>query len=304
MRARCLEALPRRSNGKVDLPAVAALAAEPVAPPSEGTPMPDPSVALRRLYAEVLERDGVTDDDTFVGLGGDSLSYVEASLRLERLLGDVPADWHLRPLRELARTAPAPRRRGRLVETSVLLRALAIVLIVGSHADLFMVMGGAHVLLAVAGANLARFPLSGPRAGQGRRLLRSAGRVWAPTALWVGGCLALGGLGYRPLNLLLANGLLGPDRLGADLAAVVRRGAGAAAARGRGAAAGRRRSTGCAAGRRSGSRRPPWAGRCCCAPASGRTWGRTCCTPRPPSRGCSPRGGRERRPAPGCSAPP
>ena len=36
----------------------------------------------------------MTEDSTFVSLGGDSLSYVEMSVRLEQSLGHLPADWH------------------------------------------------------------------------------------------------------------------------------------------------------------------------------------------------------------------
>ncbi|PRC62544.1 hypothetical protein C6A85_02505, partial [Mycobacterium sp. ITM-2017-0098] len=49
---------------------------------------------------------------------------------------------------------------GATLETSVALRAAAIVLIVGSHADLFELWGGAHILLGVAGYNFGRFCLT------------------------------------------------------------------------------------------------------------------------------------------------
>ncbi|PRC52932.1 AMP-dependent synthetase, partial [Mycobacterium sp. ITM-2017-0098] len=85
-----------------------------------------------------------------VELGGNSLTYVTMSVRLERALGRLPADWQRLSLREL-RAAPPPHRRwwqawGATLETSVALRAAAIVLIVGSHADLFELWGGAHIL--------------------------------------------------------------------------------------------------------------------------------------------------------------
>jgi hypothetical protein len=91
-----VEELPRLANGKPDLQAVADLAAPPAVPRAEaGAGDLD---ALCALFAEVLDRP-VTPDDTFVGLGGDSLSYVEASLRLEQALGALPPDWHVTPLR-------------------------------------------------------------------------------------------------------------------------------------------------------------------------------------------------------------
>ena len=114
-------------------------------------------------------------DDTFVSLGGDSLSYVEVSIALEALLGRLPHGWHLRSVDELQHLvppqgAPVTERTSRLirhVETGVLLRAVAIVLIVGTHMGVFWVRGGAHALLAVAGFNLARFRLAGETARRG-----------------------------------------------------------------------------------------------------------------------------------------
>ena len=47
------------------------------------------------MYAGVLGRDNVKDTDSFVSLGGDSLSYVAASLELEKALGHLPQGWHL-----------------------------------------------------------------------------------------------------------------------------------------------------------------------------------------------------------------
>ena len=117
--------------------------------------------------AGLLERPDATADSTFVGLGGDSLSYVETSVRLERRLGALPAGWHLLPVRDLAATradddAARPSRRGGLgrLETSVALRAVGILLVVMTHSNVLHLPGGAHLLLAVAGFNLARFQLS------------------------------------------------------------------------------------------------------------------------------------------------
>jgi hypothetical protein len=168
---------------------------------------------VARLYADVLGCRRVDDDDTFVSLGGDSLSYVELSVRLEEALGDLPDDWPARrvaDLDELARPAPnadAPgsgRRRTAAVETSVALRAAAIVLIVSTHASVVDLKGGAHLLLAVAGWNFARFQL--PVAG--RRLVTSIGRVAVPTMAWIG-VLLLATDRYDLANLALAHTQVG-----------------------------------------------------------------------------------------------
>ena len=199
--------LPRLPSGKRDLQAVRRLA-----PPRPAAPVPAgaDAAALCALLAEVLERP-VTPHDTFVGLGGDSLSYVEVSHRLEEALGDLPEGWHLTPLRELAREQPPTPRRGRALETGVLLRAVAILLVVGSHTELWTLLGGAHVLLAVAGYNFARFHVTA--SATSRRALRSVGRVVVPSVAFLA-VAAAATERYALTNVLLLNGALGPDRWG------------------------------------------------------------------------------------------
>jgi len=164
---------------------------------------------LRALYAEALRRPHVTDDDSFVTLEGDSLSYVEMSIRLEEVLGHLPPNWHVTPIGSLV---PASRRRRqgfRSLESNVLLRALAIVLIVSSHANLFMVLGGAHVLLAVAGFNFGRFHLtSAPRGERVRHMSTSIARIVVPSVVWISLVAAVSAQ-YSWREAFLLNGVLG-----------------------------------------------------------------------------------------------
>lgn len=201
--------LPRLPNGKVDHRAVARLG--PVETADEGSP----AQSIIGLYARVLGREQVGLRDSFAGLGGDSLSYVELSLRLERRLGWLPEDWPRRTIEDLAGlAAPAGdrgTRPGRWVrlDTSIALRAVAIVVIVGSHTDLWVLLGSAHVLLAVAGANFARFHLPVERPlDRVERALRAAARIAVPSILWIGLMTLLGG-GYSWHSVLLLNDLLG-----------------------------------------------------------------------------------------------
>lgn len=204
--------LPRLPNGKVDQQAIARLA--PAAPPEEASP----ATSLARLYARVLGRRDVARHDSFVTLGGDSLSYVELSLRLERRLGRLPADWPHRSIDELARLAGSDRRdRSRpdrrspwaRVDTTIALRAAAIVAIVGSHTDLWTLLGGAHVLLAVAGANFARFHLTDEDSRERlRRVGRATARIAVPAVLWIG-AVALVTREHPWRSVLLLNDVLG-----------------------------------------------------------------------------------------------
>ncbi|MET8832459.1 non-ribosomal peptide synthetase [Micromonospora sp. NPDC004540] len=209
VRVHLLAELPRLGNGKPDLAAVHALTAAP--PPASAVDAPGVGTEqLCRLYADLLDQPEVSADQSFVDLGGDSLSYVEMSVRLEELLGDLPADWHLTPIRELTRSAPARPTRHRVLETSVALRALAIVVIVGSHIPVFTVKGGAHLLLAVAGFNFARFQLTtASRRERVRGAVRAVGRIVLPSVAFI----ALVGVvtgDYTLTNVLLLNSVLGP----------------------------------------------------------------------------------------------
>nr|WP_090338873.1 AMP-binding protein [Mycolicibacterium malmesburyense]CRL66891.1 acyl-CoA synthetase [Mycolicibacterium malmesburyense] len=202
-----VDELPLLSSGKPDYQTVRELSRD-----GDDTIATD----LRGVFADVLQLDPETIDPnaSFVDLGGNSLSYVAMSVRLERALGQLPAGWQQRPLRELERLTKPPRPRWRLwdatLETSVALRAVAIILIVGSHAELFEMWGGAHLLLGIAGYNFGRFCLTPvPRAKRVRHLRNTIGWIVVPSVLWVA-IVLLWTRDYTWTNLLLANKILGP----------------------------------------------------------------------------------------------
>ncbi|MGA5465007.1 AMP-binding protein [Mycobacterium sp. NPDC050041] len=205
VRAAAVPELPQLPSGKPDYPAVRMLADRP-------DDAPDTS-DLRSIFADVLQIEpaAVTPERSFVDLGGNSLSYVTMSVRLERALGRLPADWPRLAVRDLERAGSPPRRRwGATLETSVALRAVAILLIVGSHAGLFELWGGAHLLLGVAGYNVGRFCLTPlPRRERLRHLRATIAWIAVPSVLWVALTLLFIDH-YHASNLLLANKFLGP----------------------------------------------------------------------------------------------
>jgi acyl-CoA synthetase (AMP-forming)/AMP-acid ligase II len=208
-----LPELPRLPNGKLDRQAMRELAAAPLEEPAR---VRDVHAALRDLYARALGHD-VSDGDSFAGMGGDSLSYVEVTLGLEEILGRLPDAWATMSLRELADLAPAspepqrrwaPMARWRSVETSVALRAIAIVLVVTSHIGMFVAPGGAHVLMAVAGFNFARFRLTtSDRPQRVRGQLRAVARIAIPAIAWVAAVMLLTDE-YELRHLFLVNALV------------------------------------------------------------------------------------------------
>jgi hypothetical protein len=232
-----LDAVPHLPTGKVDYARLTALAA--TAPDPDAAPL---TGSLRERYAVLLGRDDVAPDDSFASLGGDSLSYVEASLHVEERLGHLPTGWHLMTVARLealadrhdgARADAAERPGGtasgrpvrrladrwlstRTLETGVVLRAVAILLIVGTHAHVFKLQGTAHALLLLVGYNLARFALgAADRGTRVRRLLTALRRIAAPAVVVAAAAHVLTGQ-YALSTLALLNWVLGEERLGPD----------------------------------------------------------------------------------------
>ncbi|WP_084037111.1 AMP-binding protein [Haloechinothrix halophila] len=220
VRVGVLAETPRLTSGKVDYAAVAAAVAASASGTADGEGAPAAS-GVREIFADVLPRytpDDIGDDDSFVTLGGDSLSYVRASVALEKLLGELPATWPSMPVGELERLRPR-RRVLAALETNILLRAVAIVLVVGSHVGLFHILGGAHLLLVLAGWSFARFCL-GPGVANGfsgtadaatnpsRAILRSTAHIAIPSVAWLAWrALATDDVGWD--NVVLLNNYLG-----------------------------------------------------------------------------------------------
>ncbi|MDV3131061.1 AMP-binding protein [Mycobacterium sp. 29Ha] len=204
VRAVTVEELPLLPSGKPDYETVRRLTR---------TTDQRQATDLHGLFADVLQVDTATldPDASFVDLGGNSLSYVTMTVRLERAIGQLPSNWQNMSIRQLE-SISKPARRSWLatLETSVALRAAAIVLIVGSHAELFELWGGAHILLGVAGYNFGRFCLTPvPRNDRVRHLGNTIAWIAVPSMLWVVVALLLTDH-YTWTNLLLANKFLGP----------------------------------------------------------------------------------------------
>ncbi|QIX25435.1 AMP-binding protein [Nocardioides sp. JQ2195] len=204
---RRLPELPLTASGKPDHRRLGELAG--ASRRRESVPQRVDAADLRELYARVLDRDDVTVDDSFVGLGADSLSFVEMSVRLGERVDPLPANWHHKPIREIAEGAAQRSRWGTSFDTTVLLRALATVFIVGSHVELFDLTGGAHLLLILAGYNLARFHLgSGP--GTSARIGWAVTAILVPSVLWIGATALVFG-DYDLSTVTFLNWALGSD---------------------------------------------------------------------------------------------
>ena len=164
VRAVAVDEIPRFSSGKADYATIQSLVATQPTPSPSSTPSTRrwfhrrSPTSVRDVYAKVFDRGDISDDATFVTLGGDSLSYVEASIALEHIIGRIPDGWHTMDVRELE-SLDRSRSWVSHTEANVVLRALAITLVVASHFGALGAPGGASVLLVIAGYNFARFQL-------------------------------------------------------------------------------------------------------------------------------------------------
>ncbi len=138
---------------------------------------------VRALFERAFPGRTFDDDATFVSLGGDSLSFVELSVKLESAIGHLPAGWQNLSVRELMTT---PRKSAWLhdVDTTVFFRCIGMIAILMGHFDVADVGGATYLLLAVAGFNFARFQLpSVIQTGSVRPILATAMRIAIPTFL-------------------------------------------------------------------------------------------------------------------------
>ncbi|MEZ5265623.1 MAG: hypothetical protein R2755_28440 [Acidimicrobiales bacterium] len=98
------------------------------------------------------------------------------------------------------------------MDTTILLRATAICMVVSYHMGVFRSPGGAHLMLALAGYNFARFlaDIASP-AARLRAAVRTCSRVATPAVLWLGVGHLLFGLYELPMVLLVHNYVGSPD---------------------------------------------------------------------------------------------
>ena len=233
VRVVALAELPRRANGKPDHPAVARLADLDAAAGERAAGRSWAAAAMRHRrrrpttvaegFARAFPGRDLPGDASFVELGGDSLTYVQVAADIERVLGRLPTGWDhlsLSTLEGLAGATATTTGRRATIETGVLLRAVAIVLVVGEHAGLWAVVGGAHLLFALSGWMFARFVMTGrplvaspdtrvaPSTALSRRILRSAARIAVPSAVWIAFRALLHNV--RLIDILLVGSLVPP----------------------------------------------------------------------------------------------
>ncbi|UTW13075.1 AMP-binding protein [Marinobacterium rhizophilum] len=138
-----LQDLPRRSNGKIDYPA---LKAQPGSRP--------PSKSVLAAYRATFAPRQVNPTDSFASLGGDSLSHVELTLALEERIGGVPQGWERMAISDLEQAKPPS---GQSLPTEMVARVLAILAVVVSHQTLWPLYGGSAAMIVLMGMSVAAY---------------------------------------------------------------------------------------------------------------------------------------------------
>ena len=176
--------IPRLTNGKTDFRAINAAAGDDSGIKTD---------SVLDAFKKAFWPRPVTTDDSFVSLGGDSLTFVILSVALEEVLGELPRNWENLDISQLERVTSAitpailsdpstrPRTTTRLslstwsvLDPNVYLRTIAITLIVFHHlSPAWGIKGGAYVLMTLVGYRIARFQSPSLFAGRLRGITNS-----------------------------------------------------------------------------------------------------------------------------------
>lgn len=166
---------PTLASGKPDLQGLLSWArdeAVDVATPGHQGEGVSPRERLLTAYRRAFAGASISEQDSFLTLSGDSLNYVGLSIDIEAILGRLPDGWDRMSVGQLAALGAGPKdTTWAELEGSLLLRALAPLLVVMNHAGLTFFAGGAALLLALAGWTFAHFKWRQVAEGHGLEVL-------------------------------------------------------------------------------------------------------------------------------------
>jgi hypothetical protein len=157
-----LDAIPQLGSGKIDYPGILNATAGPTAAMAAQASGP---AAIEACFVHAARGAPITDSTTYAQIGGDSLSFIDASIVIETALGHPRDDWATMPLGELKAAAAHTAAHAttattfssmRGISPDILVRAVAILLVVLQHA-IGTFEGGADVMMVLGGLSWARF---------------------------------------------------------------------------------------------------------------------------------------------------
>jgi len=213
-----MEALPLTANNKVDRKAL------PKPSDVNFTIEQEISPPTNRVEREIIDSwkkclgvSHIGSEDSFVVLGGDSLTFVQASMALEDILGHTPDNWEILSINELSKIANSNSLL-KNVDSTVLIRALAITSVVLEHFVGFANYFGAatNALFIASGYLFANFQLQAVCARDNSSpILSSIIRISIPTILYTA-MLQIWVKEFHIENLLLVGNFMLPDFAGGN----------------------------------------------------------------------------------------
>ena len=207
-----VDRFPLLPSGKIDRAALAGLGERDEDETRTWSPPADAiEVAIAAEWQQLLGVRRIDSSRAFVELGGDSLSFISASVHLETVLGVLPDGWEKLPIRELARHKRERRSPWTRLDASILVRALSIIAVVAGHLALPNIVGSVRALFVVSGMSFGKYVV--PRVLQTDRVvpvLRLVLKIAIPTVLYS----VFVNLVYRhPIwpGMLMINNVVSPD---------------------------------------------------------------------------------------------
>lgn len=150
-----VENIPRTSTGKVQRKQLAQLLQRNK--PVDNSKPHATSADVQSIFAKIFPQHVITSNSTFKSLGGDSLNYVQLTMMLEKYLGQLPENWDQMAISALENSKSTNTGNLSRIDISNLLRAIAILFIVGTHTGMEVLGGGTLLLIFLVGYNFARF---------------------------------------------------------------------------------------------------------------------------------------------------
>ncbi len=192
---------PLLSNGKPDLARVLAQAECERAHKQDA----QPQRSVADIFAAIVQGGAaINPDSSFVSLGGDSMNYVELSLALEEMLGELPKGWERLSIAQLELLRPQgaaarPKSAFLKLDSSIFIRCAAISAVVGHHASTTDILaGGVAALIMLVGFSWARFQRAQLAAAQPWTMLKRLGLM---ILLPYFGILTLFSIAHEPARL-------------------------------------------------------------------------------------------------------
>ena len=229
---------PRQHANQVSVEVSATAGSQPV---NQVTGNEDASQVIIRGWQRILGIHDIRQEDSFVGLGGDSLSFVQITIELEKVIGQLPDGWENKSIQELsgikegvnaelkANTSSndiasskelarsnqesGSEQQSKLasiaahIDTTIFVRAFAMLSVVFIHTfPNWGIKGNTSVLFMVAGLLFAKFQLQQVfSTGKVKPVLMSAWRIVLPSTLIMGAWLWVNDIAMLDTLLLYTN---------------------------------------------------------------------------------------------------